>query len=99
MSARDKAAVVAAAAGVAFAGMTMLEPHLPNQPANTPAQIQENRRDQSVEDLNDTDDAQKDRHREDGNALQDANERDKLRPGEHRPPPEPSIPKFRFFPK
>jgi hypothetical protein len=96
VSAKNKAAIVAAAASVAFAGMSMVEPHLPNQPAKTPGQIQQEQRDRSNEDLSDADEKQKDRYRDEGGDLLNANERDKLRPGEYRAP-EP--PRFRFLPR
>lgn len=99
MSAKNKAAVVAAAAGVAFAGMNLVTPHLPNQPAKTPGEIRQEQRDQTNGDLSDADEKQKGRYRDEGNDLVDADNSDRLRPGEHRPPPEgPKVPRFRFIP-
>lgn len=96
MSAKKKSAIIAAAASVAFATMTMVEPHLPNQPVKTAEQIQQEQRNQSQNDLSDAVENQKNQNRDSGDDLADAESRDRLRPGEHRPP---ELPKFRFFPK
>lgn len=100
MSAKNKAAIAAAAASVAFAGMSLVTPHLPNQPTETPAQIQQEQRDQTYSDLSDAEENQNGRYRDEGNDGVNADSRERLRPAEHRPPPQvPEVPKFRFIPK
>lgn len=93
MSAKDKTAIVLGTAALAFAAMTMVQPHLPDQPARTPQQLQQDRLDKDVADLSDADENRKGRLREEGNDLLEADRRDRLRPGERRPP---KVPSFRF---
>lgn len=97
MRTSSKAAVIGAAAGFAFATLSLVEPHLPDQPVRTPEQVREQRMQQDLEDLGDADGNQKARMRDEGNDLVDHLEEERLRPGEHRPPEGPKPPRLRFI--
>jgi len=74
--------------GLAVGANQMLAP-------GTPDEVRQNRQQQLVEDLSDADENSKERMRESGKDHLDAENDQKLRPGEHRPP-EPRRPKIRI---
>ncbi|WP_347351352.1 hypothetical protein [Intrasporangium sp.] len=79
MSTKTTLATAAAIIALAVSVTQALEPH-------TASEIDQQRRDQQVQDLSDSQDRVNDTLRNKANADADANRIDKLNPGEHRPP-------------
>lgn len=68
--------------GVATLGIGAMEMLAPR----SPAELQEQRNQQQVQDLVDSQERVQERIRQDGESLLDALQEEKVRPGEHRPP-------------
>lgn len=88
MSLKETALIGATVIGLAVGANQILAP-------DTPEEVRRNHQQQMVDDLGDADDNSKQRMRDDGNDHLDAENDQKLRPGEHRPP-EPTRPKLRI---
>lgn len=95
--AKEKLAIVAGTAALVSGSLWMLEPHVTQPPQNS-EQVQRDKTDRDTGDLSDSNDTVNDRHRDSGTDLGDAERKQKLIPGEHRPP-EPHLPKFKVFPR
>lgn len=95
---RERVCASAAVAGLMLGGaqaISRLAPQSPSAPSS-PQELREERlRDQEGQ-LADSEEANKDRLRREGEDLQNANERDRLRGAEHRPPPDPPRVKVRI---
>jgi len=90
MSWKSNALIVITVAGLAIGGLSALEPR-------TQAEIEQDRQQDQLGQLSDAQEIENDRRRKAGEDLLDANELDKLIPGEHRPP-EGDLPRFRIRP-
>ncbi len=65
--------------GLVAGGLKYLEPR-------TLEQVREDQRQEQVEQLADSHEKTREQNRKDGDAAAEADRRDRLRPGEHRPP-------------
>ncbi|MFC0316519.1 hypothetical protein ACFQNE_13835 [Gordonia phosphorivorans] len=74
---RNKAAIVASATALVAGGLWMLEPPNPRGPVKPV--------NQQVEELDDANGQQADRNRDSGNDGLNAEDRERVRSGEHRP--------------
>lgn len=81
---KEKVFVAVAAVALVFGGLHYLEP-------KTPRELRDARLREQIEQLSDADETTRDRQRRDGDDLRDADSRDRLRPGERRPPELPHV--------
>lgn len=88
MTVKETALIGATVIGLAIGANQMLSP-------STPQEQRQNHQQQLVEDLSDADETSKQRMRESGTDHSDAENDQKLRPGERRPP-EPYVPRIRI---
>lgn len=88
MSVRTKLAIGFGVLALTVGGLQALEP-------KSSQQVEEERRQQLVEQAADAEERANEQRRRDGEDAAESDRLDKLRPGEHRPP-EPEIPRIRI---
>ncbi len=79
MSWQEKVCAGATVVGLVAGGLKYLEPR-------TLEQVREDQRQEQTEQLADAHEKTKEKAKQDGEAIDEADRRDRLRPGEHRPP-------------
>lgn len=88
MSVKNGAVVVLGVAALGIGALTALQP-------KTPQELEQSRLEQQVQDLGDAQEKVQDDRRAEGDALDQAQQRERSVPGEHRPP-EVKGPKIRI---
>jgi hypothetical protein len=89
MSVKKTATIVLGVAALGIGGMTALQP-------KTPAELEQSRLDQQIQDLGDSQEMVEERRRAEGESLGNALQEERNLPGEHRLPEEPRLPRFRI---
>ncbi len=84
MTLRTTAAVAAGVIALTVGALDALAP-------KTPEELDRHVQQQQVEQASDAQERERERFRDDADAAADADRRDRLRPGEHRPPEKPPI--------